>query len=226
MMLTCRLSKCLIRPQPVGPLPDGTRPAGGAGLAAVERQILFAELDSPMARRTRNLIKSAPAYTRAIVFDSDLGWIAAAWRDESLCALTFGHATRLQAVRALGPADANPEAAAVDDPFALRVQAYAQGSVDDFRDLPIELRGCTAFAQRVLRRCRQIPYGQTLSYAQLAAAVGSPQAARAVGNVMAHNRIPLVIPCHRVVGAGGGLGGYSAPGGVRVKRRLLAMERQ
>jgi methylated-DNA-[protein]-cysteine S-methyltransferase len=64
------------------------------------------------------------------------------------------------------------------------------------------------------------------TYGDLAAAIGSPGAARAVGSVMARNCFPLIVPCHRVLGAGGSLGGYSAPDGLRMKRRLLAMEGQ
>ncbi len=72
--------------------------------------------------------------------------------------------------------------------------------------------------------CRRIPWGQTRSYAQLAAVAGRPGAARAVGSVMAKNRVPLVVPCHRVIASSGQLGGYSAPQGLSLKRRLLAME--
>jgi methylated-DNA-[protein]-cysteine S-methyltransferase len=88
----------------------------------------------------------------------------------------------------------------------------------------VDLGTTRSFAGRVLEACRRIPFGETMSYADLADAAGSPRAARAVGNVMAANRIPLIIPCHRVVGAGNSLGGYSAPAGLAMKKRLLAME--
>jgi O-6-methylguanine DNA methyltransferase len=80
------------------------------------------------------------------------------------------------------------------------------------------------FHQRVLRACYEIPAGQTKSYAQLADHVGHPRAARAVGTAMARNRWPILIPCHRVVGAGGKLTGYSGTGGVLTKRWLLDLE--
>ena len=70
----------------------------------------------------------------------------------------------------------------------------------------------------------QNPVGTTLSYGQLAARAGSPRACRAVGNCIAGNKIPIVIPCHRVVLSGGGIGKYSAPGGARMKKRLLMIE--
>jgi methylated-DNA-[protein]-cysteine S-methyltransferase len=109
-----------------------------------------------------------------------------------------------------------------------RLQAYASGKPDDFRDIRLDL--CllrpflTDFQLRVLEQCRKIPYGATISYAELAAKAGFSRAARAVGNCMAGNLIPLLIPCHRVVKSDGQLGSYSAPGGVEMKRRLLASE--
>ena len=90
--------------------------------------------------------------------------------------------------------------------------------------MPVVLDGFTDFQCRVYQRCRRIAYGATLSYGALAAAIGVPQAARAVGNTMARNRLPLVIPCHRVVGAAGALGGFSAPDGIHMKQRLLSLE--
>ncbi len=80
------------------------------------------------------------------------------------------------------------------------------------------------FHRKVLEQCAQIPAGQTLTYSELASRAGSPRAARAVGSAMARNRWPLIIPCHRVVGADGRLTGYSGTGGIETKRRLLGLE--
>ncbi len=80
------------------------------------------------------------------------------------------------------------------------------------------------FHQRVLRRCAAIPSGLTMSYAELARCAGSPLAARAVGSAMARNPWPLIVPCHRVLGASGRLTGYSGAGGIDTKRRLLDWE--
>ncbi|MFO0924501.1 MAG: MGMT family protein [Pirellulales bacterium] len=82
----------------------------------------------------------------------------------------------------------------------------------------------TSFQQEVLHQCFLTQPGETLSYGQLASRAGSPKAARAVGKVMATNRIPLLIPCHRVTASGSGIGGFSAPGGLDTKRWLLQME--
>ncbi len=82
----------------------------------------------------------------------------------------------------------------------------------------------TAFNQRVLRACYDIPLGETQTYGQLASRAGSPRGARAVGSAMARNRWPLLIPCHRVVGSSGQLTGYSGTGGLETKRWLLELE--
>ena len=88
-------------------------------------------------------------------------------------------------------------------------------------DLPLDPRG-TAFELRVWAALRTIPYGETRSYGAIAAAIGSPQAARAVGMANHRNPLPILIPCHRVIGADGSLTGYA--GGLETKRRLLALE--
>lgn len=89
-------------------------------------------------------------------------------------------------------------------------------------ELPLDIRG-TVFQRRVWKYLRGIPVGETRSYGEVARAVGSPGAVRAVGSACAVNRLPVVVPCHRVVGSGGGLGGYAY--GLDAKRRLLATER-
>jgi len=107
-----------------------------------------------------------------------------------------------------------------------RITAYFEGDYVDFRDIPIALNGSGAFTKRVLAACRGIKFGQTVSYGRLAEMAGKPAAARAVGGVMAKNPLPLIIPCHRVICADGTLGGFSAMGGVNLKKRLLKLEGQ
>ncbi len=105
-----------------------------------------------------------------------------------------------------------------------QLRQYLAGERQNF-DLPLDVRPATPFQAEVLEACRQIPYGQVRTYADLAAAVGAPvSASRAVGMVMASNPLPLVIPCHRVVGRDGKLHGYAAPGGVESKAWLLQLE--
>lgn len=91
-------------------------------------------------------------------------------------------------------------------------------------DLPHELRNVTPFQKRVLQALQGCPYGTTLTYGELARQVGSPHAARAIGAAMAVNPLPLLIPCHRVVGSGHKLTGYSGGRGISSKRYLLALE--
>jgi methylated-DNA-[protein]-cysteine S-methyltransferase len=105
-----------------------------------------------------------------------------------------------------------------------RLQLLLRGDDVDFTDVELDLEGVPQFDQQVYAVARAVPRGVTATYGELARRVGAPGAAQAVGQVMGHNRFPLVVPCHRVVAAGGGNGGFSAPGGVDTKLRLLALE--
>ena len=162
---------------------------------------------------------------RAAGFDSELGCMAARWRGGKLVRLSFGHDSIADALEHIEWFDeASPRLAHAHRALVARLQAFSRGTRDDFADVPVLLHRLTEFAEGVIRHCRQIGYGQTLTYGQLASKAGSPGAARAVGNVMAMNRIPLVVPCHRVVASAGALGGFSAPQGIDMKRRLLELE--
>jgi len=159
-------------------------------------------------------------------FPSALGWMAVFTHHGAIVSLSFGHRGAKAAVEALavglpGGDHLRPASGAL----IRRLQSYARGQYEDLGDLRIELPQCTPFQRRVLYSCRQVGYGQTVSYGQLAASVGAAGAARAVGNCMAANPLPLIVPCHRVIPAAGPPGAYSAPGGARMKQRLLAMER-
>ena len=101
-----------------------------------------------------------------------------------------------------------------------QLRAYFGGQLRRF-DLPLDMRG-TPFQLRVWRELERIPYGETRSYRQIAAAIGAPRAVRAVGAANGANPIPIVVPCHRVIGASGKLVGYG--GGLPLKKRLLELE--
>jgi methylated-DNA-[protein]-cysteine S-methyltransferase len=109
-------------------------------------------------------------------------------------------------------------------PLVRRLQEYATGAEDDFLDVEIDSSHLTPFQRRVVQICRKIPFGSSLTYGELAARAGHPRAARAVGSCMRTTRIPLIVPCHRVVGAGGAKGSDSACQATRMKLRLLEME--
>jgi methylated-DNA-[protein]-cysteine S-methyltransferase len=111
-----------------------------------------------------------------------------------------------------------------DDSFAAAVEQLAEYFAGRRRtfDVPLRLDG-TPFQQRVWRELVRIPYGRTITYAELARRVGNPSASRAVGNANGRNPVSIIVPCHRVIGADGRLTGYA--GGGDVKRRLLEWER-
>ena len=107
-------------------------------------------------------------------------------------------------------------------PFMRAVEEYIATGRDRVSAFTPDYSGMTAFKKKVLQELRKVPAGSTVTYGELAAAAGSPGAARAVGNVMATNPVPLFVPCHRVV-ATDGLGGFT--GGLHVKRALLKLEK-
>ena len=107
-------------------------------------------------------------------------------------------------------------------PLAARVQRYFEGEQVEFDDVELDLSWGTDFQIALAEALRAIPYGETVTYGELAALAGRPNAQRAAGTFCAGNRFPLVVPCHRVVAAGG-LGGYGSLGG-EYKRRLLELE--
>ncbi len=107
--------------------------------------------------------------------------------------------------------------------FTAQIQSYLAGELRSF-SLPIDWSVYTPFQQAVLKETQRIPYGETRSYGQIAAAIARPRAARAVGQAEKRNQTPLVIPCHRVVGSDGSLTGYSGGEGVELKARIIAFE--
>jgi methylated-DNA-[protein]-cysteine S-methyltransferase len=138
--------------------------------------------------------------------------------------LSFGHRTSESARSAVKDYLSDEPLSPWASELIRRLVEYADGSPDDFRDIEVETSHLTRFAATIAEVTRQIPYGETRSYGELAELAGHPGAARAVGSVMAKNRTPLVVPCHRVVGSGGKLGGFSAIDGLRMKQRLLDLE--
>ena len=160
-------------------------------------------------------------------FATDLGWIALAWRGEALARISIGHSSEAEALAVFTSQGAKPasQAPVFILRLAERMQDYAAGRAqDDFRDIPLDLSHLSPFQKRVVERCRRITQGRTRTYGELAALAGSSGAARAVGNVMANNRFPIIVPCHRVVGSAGSLGGFSAPQGTRLKLAMLRSE--
>jgi methylated-DNA-[protein]-cysteine S-methyltransferase len=160
---------------------------------------------------------------RSFSVDTDWGSCRLAWTDRGLARL------RLQLLE-VGDAEA-PKHATGDapPPAALacieRLRAYFTGAVVDFGDIPLDQSGLTAMDAAIYAVLRAVPFGRTTTYGELPEQAGHPGAARAVGVAMARNPWPIVVPCHRVLAKHGMLGGFSAPGGVLTKRRLLELER-
>jgi methylated-DNA-[protein]-cysteine S-methyltransferase len=177
-------------------------------------------------RQGQSAMKSSqPVFPKVVsLFASRLGWFGIVGGDGVVTRLTFGHATRTEAIASLR--SAFEEEAAIENwhpQLRARLERFAQGEKQNFSDIEVVETESTPFASRVIQAVRKTTPGQTLSYAEVAEASGSPRAARAVGNIMARNPIPIIIPCHRVT-ASGGLGGYSAWRGLDTKQRLLDLE--
>ena len=146
------------------------------------------------------------------VVSTAFGPLHLAWNDAGLASVSLHRAEALGA----------PPAWVLE--VARRLAAHLAGHPDPLLDVPLDLSACPPFHARVYAELRRVLPGQTVSYGELARRVGSAGAARAVGQAVARNPWLLVVPCHRVLAAGGALGGFSAPGGVATKRQLLAIE--
>jgi AraC family transcriptional regulator of adaptative response/methylated-DNA-[protein]-cysteine methyltransferase len=192
-----------------------------AGFSSVSR---FYEGSRKMLGMTPSTYKNGAAGLRihAAVADSSLGLVLVAATDRGICSIDFGDTPQslLERLRLRFP---KAELRQDDSGFAAWVSRVAALIEAPGRglDLPIDIQG-TAFQQRVWKALQGIPPGSTKSYAEIAAQIGTPTAARAVARACASNRIAVVIPCHRAVKSDGGLGGYRW--GIERKRRLLERE--
>lgn len=159
------------------------------------------------------------------ISDSPLGQIAFAVSELGLVAVEIGIDLDSFTMKLAGRLNIKPVLdEALTAEVAHQLIEYFNGQRQYF-DLKIDWRVVTRFQEHVLRAQMDIPYGETRSYGEIARQLGKPQAARAVGRAGATNPMPLVIPCHRVVGVDGRLRGYGAPGGVKTKAWLLEHER-
>lgn len=164
------------------------------------------------------------------IFETSWGYFAIAGRDGLLYRTCLPAANRTATEKELlGALPPEHEPMHPDDGFMPDLQesiiAYFDGENVDFgTDPAVNLDILSPFDRKVLQTCRKIPAGEITTYGDLAVRVGHPGAARAVGSALAHNPIPLIIPCHRVLRTDGSLGGFSAPGGLATKQRLLRHE--
>ena len=156
------------------------------------------------------------------VADTQIGQLLLAVTERGLCRISFDPEpdretetlARTFGVRVLrAPRELDPVRRELDEYFEGRRRVF---------DLPLDLRGREGFSRDILERLAQVPYGEVTTYKSLAVEAGNPRAARAVGTIMNRNPIPIVLPCHRVVGSNGSLVGYG--GGLERKRLLLDLE--
>jgi methylated-DNA-[protein]-cysteine S-methyltransferase len=157
-----------------------------------------------------------------------LGTCGLAWQGTAVARFSLPGATDAEAVQRVaqgGKLVLETEAPAWVRALVARVRRHLAGDLQDFSDVPLEAAHASAFQHGVYRLTLAIPAGSTRSYGAIAAALGAgPAGARAVGVALATNPWPLLVPCHRVVSARGTMTGFSAPGGIRTKTRLLAIE--
>lgn len=177
-------------------------------------------LADALARRAADEGLLDVAYAAA---DSPIGELTVFVTPRGLVRLAYPNESLDDAMRELA-AQVSPRilrAPARTDAVRRELDDYFAGTRHDF-DLPLDWSLIHGFARGVLQATARVPFGETTTYGQMAAQAGSPRAARAAGNALGSNPIPIVVPCHRVLHADGGLGGYS--GGLDRKRFLLGLE--
>src|ERR1700752_5172944 len=161
------------------------------------------------------------------LFDSAIGWCGIAWGARGVAGVQLPEAgeaqTRARMLHrfpAAGEVVPPPEVQQAVE----RIVALLRGEGSDLATIVLDMDEVPAFHRRVYEVARFIPPGMRLSYGDIARRVGAPGAARAVGQALGRNPFPIIVPCHRVLAAGGKIGGFSAQGGVTTKRRMLAIE--
>jgi O-6-methylguanine DNA methyltransferase len=169
--------------------------------------------------------RAAPLFT---LFETRFGSCGIAWRDDAITRIQFAEASAAETEQKLIAAGARRLRRGLPPPFVRQavqqLRRHLSGSLQDLSQLPLAMDQLPPARQRLYQAARSIPAGQTATYQELAKRAGLPGAARAAGAAMAVNPFIVVVPCHRVLAANGDLHGFSAPGGVVTKRRLLALE--
>jgi methylated-DNA-[protein]-cysteine S-methyltransferase len=169
---------------------------------------------------------AASGEERYCLFPTAMGACGVAWSERGLTRLQLPEADRAATERRLRHSRAHPDSAApprIAKAIAL-VQRHIEGERVDYRSVELDLSGVSPFHAQIYEATRALGWGETASYGELARRVGSAGAARAVGQAMGRNPVPIIIPCHRVLASGRKPGGFSAFGGLDTKERLLALE--
>ncbi len=162
------------------------------------------------------------------LFPTAIGVCGLAWSERGVSRVVFPEAseaaTRARLTRRDREITETPPPAAIAEAIAAITMLLESGRAD-LSAITLDMDGVEADERAILEAARTVPAGSTVTYGELATRIGQPRATREVGQAMAHNRFPIVVPCHRVLAAGGGFGGFSAPGGLESKARLLTIER-
>jgi methylated-DNA-[protein]-cysteine S-methyltransferase len=162
-----------------------------------------------------------------VLFDTPIGACGMAWNANGITGLqlpsTNADATRARLQKRWPGAVESPPPAGVQRAID-RVLALLSGEPVDLADLPVDLAEAPDFHRKVYEVARTIPPGQTMTYGEIAKRLGVPHESREVGQALGRNPIAIIVPCHRVLGADGKMGGFSASGGVATKRRILEIE--
>jgi methylated-DNA-[protein]-cysteine S-methyltransferase len=158
------------------------------------------------------------------LFDTEIGLCGIAWSEDGVTRFRLPDQNRDAAERAFG-AKAEPQKPPprIADVIA-HAERYFAGKRIDFTATGLDLAGVDPFRRTIYDALRAVRWGETVTYGELAKRVGGASTAQEVGVAMARNPVPLIIPCHRVLAAGGKLGGFSAPGRTEAKQRMLALE--
>ena len=159
-------------------------------------------------------------------FDTNLGWFGLARSAQGICASVLFRTNREEIMETLlvgWPSGMLANEVSMAD-VVQRVRDFTDGHRVSFDGLQYDLGACTAFGRCVYEYVRTVEWGETVSYGDVARAVNRPFAARAVGQTMSRNPLPLFVPCHRVISADGSIGGFGGGNSVALKRKMLALE--
>ncbi|MCX5480180.1 methylated-DNA--[protein]-cysteine S-methyltransferase [Kaistia geumhonensis] len=165
---------------------------------------------------------------RFALFDTPLGRSAIVWGADGIRRTLLPErdpATTLQLLRRMFPEAEPGEPTGAVAAAAAGMRSLLEGGREDLREAPLDMSGLDRFSVAVYQALRTVGPGQTITYGALAERAGAPGAARAVGVALGRNPFPIIVPCHRVLAAGGRTGGFSAPGGVVTKLEILTRER-
>ena len=169
-----------------------------------------------------------PDYRHHLV-ETDLGWIGVAWSAKGLAAVQLPERDRAASERRLLArlGQQSLEVLVLDEEMSALadlVRRHAVGEPVNYQGVALDLDGVDGFRGDIYAAALELAFGETTTYGELASRAGHPGKARETGEALGRNPVPLVVPCHRILAAGGKIGGFSAPGGSATKLKLLALE--